>query len=247
MNQARAATLTTSATIAGRTLRNGPTSVVGSTIAAARPTRPSSVVMPSASRGLLSAITPVTAASTPRAVKMPVSRRILSFSPKVRIAQSFTAPGVASMTRPPTAVMGVGEPPARTDTRNAAPTPAAAERRPAAAPRTTRVRRLVVTPWIRRRPLIGLDSLETLPSAGRALLRRSSSPPAVEAPPWAVEPISGGRGFRDPGGLDRHTRSGGRACRDPDGARPLEPPRSGGSLECEEGALGLDAAGVLPE
>jgi hypothetical protein len=51
------------------------------------------------------------------------------------LAQPFTASRAESMTRPPTAVMGVTAPPTTTETTIEAPTPAAAERRPAAAPR----------------------------------------------------------------------------------------------------------------
>ncbi len=70
---------------------------------------------------------------------MPASRKGLSFVPRVRIAQSFSEPGVASMTRDPTAVMGVGAPSSKAASTAETPTPAAADSSPAAAPRATRV------------------------------------------------------------------------------------------------------------
>ncbi len=152
----RKPTLTARATTAGAIFATLPTRVVRSAYAAARPTRPSAAVSARASRRLRQATMPVRAASTAMALKMPARRNGLSLVPRWLTAQSLTAPGVASMTRDPTAVLGVGAPPTMTETIIDAPTPAAADRSPAAAPSGMRMRLVGFTLLIRHRPHFGL-------------------------------------------------------------------------------------------
>lgn len=89
---------------------------------------------------------------------MPSCRTSLSFSPKFRIAKSFTAAGVRSMAAPPTAVTGLASGLTAAETSSAtvsAANPASSPLRAASVPRVRAVR-VILTVVIRSRGTGGL-------------------------------------------------------------------------------------------
>ncbi len=118
--------------------------------AAAAPTRPNSATPATPSRTLRRATIPTAMAKTASSTTIPPIRTTLSRSPNCRMANSFSARGVRSMTAPPTATTGADCGRTAAATSSPTPTATAAASAPAAplaslvpirAPFTHRVRR----------------------------------------------------------------------------------------------------------
>ena len=113
---------------------------VGRRTAAIAPTRPKAAIAPAAVRGWCRDRTPTASASRAIVAEIPPSRAILSFAPKVAIANDLSHSGVRSMNVLPTASRGDAEGPVRLATRCPMARAVAAARRPITADATTRPR-----------------------------------------------------------------------------------------------------------